>query len=125
MKTTKSTDMKTVTQAKRATDKTAVVTVDHGDVLYRLTEKTGLIRSGDTLQTPKKGLGAEWRKAGHKAPSVRHNAIAALAAVANSHGIIAESDALQALKSVSLGTGTPRSFIRAFVANGYLAVVAE
>ena len=77
-----------------------------------------------TLQAPSKGLGLAWRAAGHKAPNTRASALAAIqAAYPNGCTIEEAVSALQAAKlgGLNLGSGTPRSYVKAFVANGYLA----
>lgn len=85
-------------------------------------------RPGLTLQRPAKGLGRGWRAPGHKAPSLRHNALAALAAVAEEDEagalFITYEQALKVFKALHdeglLGSGTPRSYWTAFVAEGHL-----
>src|SRR3546814_8171404 len=52
-------------------------------------------------------------------PNLRHGAIQAIVQ-AGKDGVVTEEAALAALKSVPLGSGTPRSFLVAFAACGYL-----
>ena len=81
-------------------------------------------KAPNTLQAPSKGLGLAWRAAGHKAPNTRCYALAAIQA-AHPNGCTMEQ-AVSALSAaakagLNLGSGTPRSYVKAFVANGYLA----
>lgn len=87
--------------------------------VFAVSEKAVVIAERETLQAPAKGLGKAWRQVGHKAPSLRHGAIQAIVK-ASKRGVITEEDALAALKAVPLGSGTPRSFFKAFVEQGYL-----
>jgi hypothetical protein len=69
--------------------------------------------------------GPAWRAANYRAPNTRAGALAAIASAANGQPITAEAAqaALAAAKlaGLNLGTGTPRSYVKAFVKNGYLA----
>ena len=80
---------------------------------------------GNTLQTPAKGLGMGWRTAGHTAPNTRAGALATIHAASNGQPFTqAQAVAwLQAAKAagLNLGSGTPGSYAKAFVANGYFA----
>jgi hypothetical protein len=87
---------------------------------YTITEKAQIVADRVTLQRPAPGMGKAWRTAGYKAPSLRHQAIAAIAAAANGQPFTAEQ-AMAALGGVPLGSGTPNSFVKAFIACGYLA----
>ena len=79
---------------------------------------------GTTLQAPTKGLGLAWRAAGYMAPNTRAYALAAIKAAYPTGCTVAQAvGALQAAKTagLNLGSGTPNSYVKAFVANGYLA----
>lgn len=89
---------------------------------YTISAKAQIVADRVTLQRPAPGLGKAWRTAGYKAPSLRHQAIAAIATAANGQPFTAEQ-AMAALKGVALGSGTPNSFVKAFIACGYLAPV--
>lgn len=89
---------------------------------YTISAKAQVVADRVTLQRPAPGLGKAWRAAGYKAPSLRHQAIAAIATAANGQPFTAEQ-AMAALKGVALGSGTPNSFVKAFIACGYLAPV--
>ena len=81
-------------------------------------------KAPSTLQAPSKGLGLAWRAAGHKAPNTRCYALAAIQA-AYPNGCTMEQAVtalgVAAKAGLNLGSGTPRSYVKAFVANGYLA----
>lgn len=87
--------------------------------MYAIAPKAAAIAARNTLQAPTKGLGAAWRQANYRAPSLRNGAITALVQAAN-NGVVTQQAALAALQSVPLGSGTPRSFLVAFVKAGYL-----
>src|SRR3546814_9366121 len=91
---------------------------------YTVSEKAQAIVDRATLQAPSKGLGKGWRQPGYKAPNLRHGAIQAIVQASN-NGTITAAAALAALGSVPLGSGTPRSFLVAFAACGYLVPVAS
>ena len=77
-----------------------------------------------TLQAPSKGLGLAWRNANHTAPNTRASALAAIQAAHPEGCTMGQAvAALQAAKlaGLNLGSGTPRSYVKAFVADGYLA----
>lgn len=79
-----------------------------------------------TLQAPGRahGLGTLWRTAGHKAPNTRAIALATIQAAAGGKPFNV-SQALVALGTIKaqLGSGTPNSYVKAFIANGYFAPV--
>jgi 2-hydroxychromene-2-carboxylate isomerase len=110
-------------QARRKTQAAPVV-----ELLTLNAKAAELAKLGDqaglTLQAPAKGLGLAWRNAQHKAPNTRARALAAIQA-AHPEGCTMELAiaALQAAKQngLNLGSGTPRSYVKAFMANGYLA----
>lgn len=80
--------------------------------------------AGNTLQTPEKGLGRAWRQAGYTASNTRVGALATvLAACGESFTAEQAQAALTAAKKdgLNLGTGTPRSYVAAFIKNGYFA----
>jgi hypothetical protein len=99
--------------------------------VYTLNEKAmgmaELVIGTNTLQTPAgQKLGREWRKAGHTAPNTR---VAALAMVLAECGTEFTAEQAQAAltagkaSGLNLGTGTPRSYVAAFVKNGYFAAI--
>lgn len=89
---------------------------------YTVSEKAQIVADRVTLQRPAPGMGKAWRAAGYKAPSLRHQAIAAIATATKGKPFTTEQ-AMAALKDVALGSGTPNSFVKAFIACGYLAPV--
>ena len=89
---------------------------------YTITEKAQIVADRVTLQRSAPGMGKAWRTAGYKAPSLRHQAIAAIATATKGKPFTAEQ-AMDALAGVALGSGTPNSFVKAFIACGYLAQV--
>lgn len=101
---------------------TTTATTTTAAATYTISAKAQVVADRVTLQRPAPGLGKAWRTAGYKAPSLRHQAIAAIAAAANGKPFTAEQ-AMAALKGVALGSGTPNSFVKAFIACGYLAPV--
>ena len=80
---------------------------------------------GNTLQRPAPGLGMAWRTAGHTAPNTRAGALAVVLAASNGQPFTqAQAQQwLQAAKAsgLNLGSGTPGSYAKAFVGNGYFA----
>lgn len=101
-----------------------------GAPTYSLNEKAQLLadqgaNAGPTLQRSAPGFGVAWRANGKTAPNTRAQALAAIAALAP--GFTAE-EAQKALaemhKAGVLGSGTPRSYVAAFIKNGYF-VAAE
>lgn len=94
-------------------------------VTYSITAKAQLIAPHLTLQrgctVP---VGPNWRANGHKATNTRALAIQALAALGSTFTHAQAVSALLPLKQQALlGSGTPASYLRAFVASGYLAQV--
>lgn len=97
--------------------------------LYALNAKAAALAAagaaaGKTLQAPSKGLGLAWRVAGYTAPNTRALALAVVAALGDTFTVEQAQAALQAAKAagtLNLGSGTPGSYCKAFVANGYFA----
>ena len=97
--------------------------------LYTLSAKAQALATattpGNTLQRPAAGLGMAWRTAGHTAPNTRAGALAVVLAASNGQPFTqAQAQAwLQAAKAegLNLGSGTPGSYAKAFVGNGYFA----
>lgn len=98
---------------------------------YVLGEKAAALVAAEqvkaTLQAPTKGLGREWRAPGYTAANTRVGALAAVLAYAGER--FTAEQAQQALikaktEGLNLGTGSPRSYVVAFVKNGYFAPVA-
>jgi hypothetical protein len=98
--------------------------------VYTLNEKAAamaaLVVGMPTLQTPAKGLGRAWRTAGYQAPNTRVAALAAILAECNdvftaetAQAVLTEAKA----NGLNLGTGTPRSYVAAFVKNGYFTAI--
>jgi len=85
--------------------------------------------AGATLQAPSKGLGQAWRQAGYKAPNTRAIALNALQAHYPSGFTFAQAVACLQVGvkagAINLGSGTPNSYCKAFVANGYFTELAE
>ena len=112
----------------RAKKQDQAVTVPAVELLNLNAKASELAKLGadaaHTLQAPSKGLGLAWRNAKHTAPNTRASALAAIQA-AHPEGCTMEQAiaALQAAKlgGLNLGSGTPRSYVKAFMANGYLA----
>ena len=100
----------------------ATTTTTTAAATYTISAKAQTIANNVTLQRPAPGMGKAWRAAGYKAPSLRHQAITAIATATNGKPFTAEQ-AMAALKGVALGSGTPNSFVKAFIACGYLAPV--
>ena len=71
-----------------------------------------------TLQAPAKGLGMGWRNAKHTAPNTRAHALAVLPEQFTLEQAVALLDAARK-EGLNLGSGTPRSYCKAFVVNGY------
>jgi hypothetical protein len=93
--------------------------------LFTLNDKASALAAVDaasaTLQTPEKGLGREWRKAQYTAPNTRVGALRVLADVVPCTAEAAQAALAKAkAEGLNLGTGTPRSYVVAFVKNGYL-----
>lgn len=91
---------------------------------YSITTKAALIAPHLTLQrgctVP---VGPNWRNNGHKATNTRAIVIAQLASLCGqSFTHVQAVAALAPLKAQAiLGSGTPASYLRAFVKSGYLA----
>lgn len=102
---------------------TAVV----GAGCYSITTKAQAIAPHLTLQrgctVP---VGVHWRANGHKATNTRLLVIEALYEIAGEDGEFTHAQAMAALKPLKdgafLGSGTPASYLRAFVKSGYLEV---
>lgn len=81
-----------------------------------------------TLQytQPKHGLGMAWRQPQHKAPNTRHGVIMALVAAfgAKPFSLLQAQQAIKAA-GCPLNSGTPASYCKAFVANGYFVAVPQ
>ena len=100
-------------------------------VMYTLNEKAVALaalglQAGPTLQAPPgEKLGAAWRAPKYTASNTRAGALAAILAATQDGAISAlgAQNALQDAKKdgLNLGTGTPRSYVKAFIANGYLS----
>lgn len=91
---------------------------------YLFTELTERVEGKNTLQRRAKGDGKEWRKHGKIDTSIRYQALAALAEVADEEGFISKEAALEALKGVNLGCSSPATRLAKFVRSGHLEVVA-
>jgi hypothetical protein len=96
--------------------------------VYTLNEKAQamaeLVIGTPTLQTPAKGLGRAWRAAGHTAPNTRVAALAAILASTDGQFTAEKAQAVltaEKAAGLNLGTGTPRSYVAAFIKNGYFA----
>jgi hypothetical protein len=80
--------------------------------------------AANTLQRSAPGFGAAWRAHGAQRPNTRAQALAAIGAL---KAPFTAQDARSALVSLHkkgiLGSGTPRSYVVAFVKNGYLVPV--
>lgn len=73
-----------------------------------------------TLQRSAPGFGVAWRANGKTAPNTRAQALAAIAALAPGFTAEAAQKALAEMhKAGILGSGTPRSYVAAFIKNGY------
>jgi len=95
-------------------------------VRFTLNEKAMTLASQEigaaTLQTPDKGLGKAWRTAGFTRPNTRVAALATVLATCGEEFSAADAEAaLRAAKAdgLNLGTGSPRSYVVAFIKNGY------
>ena len=106
----------------------APATVPAGQVAYTIGAKAVVITGRLTNQ---RGCtvalkGTTWLEQGHKAPNTRHIVINVLAALGGTFTHEQAVAALAPLKAdATLGSGTPASYIRAFVKCGYLVPVAE
>jgi hypothetical protein len=92
--------------------------------LYGLNAKAAALAAagtaaGNTLQRPAPGLGMAWRQPKHTAPNTR---AVALATLVQAHGAtFSHTQALATLATIKpvLGAGSPASYIKAFIKNGY------
>jgi hypothetical protein len=96
-------------------------------VLFTLNDKARAMAEleigGPTLQTPGKGLGKGWRLAGYTQPNTRVAALAAILATCGDKFTAPDAEAALASakkEGLNLGTGSPRSYVVAFIKNGYL-----
>lgn len=96
-----------------------------GAPTYVLSEKAAALAAAgaaakDTRQRTAPGFGLAWRAHGKDAPNTRAQALAAIAAIGAPCTAAQAATALTALhKAGVLGSGTPRSYVVAFVKNGY------
>jgi hypothetical protein len=94
---------------------------------YSLSAKAAALASqgsaaGATLQRPAAGLGMAWRAPRHKGINTRAMALAAvLEACGDKFTAEQAHKALTAAKAngLHLGAGSPTSYVKAFIANGY------
>lgn len=101
--------------------------------MYTLNAKAAALATagataGKTLQAPSKGLGLQWRASGYTAPNTRALALGVVAALGTQFTLAQAQAALQASKAagtLNLGSGTPGSYCKAFVANGYFAPCSQ
>lgn len=112
--------MKTASKAKTAPVATVVEApaVTSTNAAYQLAGKAASDRA--TLQAgAKTGLGKGWRAAATAKPNSRLTALATLQALGDT---FTEAEAMAALATVKadLGSGTPRSYYKAFLACGYI-----
>lgn len=93
-----------------------------GGVTYSITTKAQAIAPHLTLQRGcTVAVGAHWRNNGHKATNTRAVVITTLAALGTTFTHAQAVAALAPLKAAAiLGSGTPASYLRAFVKSGYL-----
>lgn len=94
--------------------------------LYTIAPKAKIVANHLTLQrgctVP---VGAQWRANGHKAPNTRHVALSALMELGSAFTLDDAAKALKPLKDQALlGSGTPASYLKAFIKSGYLVEVA-
>lgn len=92
---------------------------------YVLSSKAQAVRTQATLQGAHLKAGKDWRKAGFTAVNTRVAVVDTLAALQElTECAFTMSQALSALAELHaakhLGSGTPRSYVKAFIANGYL-----
>lgn len=94
--------------------------------MYTITAKAKIVAPHLTLQRGcTVAVGAQWRANGHKAPNTRHEALSAIAAIGSTFTLEAAAAALKPLKDAAiLGSGTPASYLKAFIKAGYIAEVA-
>lgn len=77
--------------------------------------------ASNTLQRSAPGFGVAWRQNAKSAPNTRAQALAAIAEVAPCPLAQAQAALVPLQAAGILGSGTPRSYVAAFVKNGYLA----
>ena len=76
--------------------------------------------AGLTLQRSAPGFGVAWRANGKTAPNTRAQALAAIGAIDAPFTAEEAQKALAEMhKAGILGSGTPRSYVAAFIKNGY------
>lgn len=101
-----------------------------GAPTYRMNEKALTLAAqgagaGLTLQRSAPGFGVAWRANGKTAPNTRAQALAAIGSLGSSPEVarFTAEEAQKALtemhKAGILGSGTPRSYVAAFIKNGY------
>jgi hypothetical protein len=96
-----------------------------GAPTYSLNEKAQLLaaqgaNAGPTLQRSAPGFGVAWRANGKTAPNTRAQALAAIGAIGAPFTAEEAQKALAEMhKAGILGSGTPRSYVAAFIKNGY------
>lgn len=104
---------------------TAVVVAPAAQLTYTLNPAAMALaalgnQAANTLQRSAKGQGKAWRTTGKAAPNTRAVACAALATLATPFTFVQATAALAALHAAgTLGSGTPNSYCKAFVQNGY------
>lgn len=82
--------------------------------------------AANTLQRTTTGLGKAWRTAAKRAPNTRAQALAAIAAAPQPVTLNAAKAALQPLHVAGvLGSGTPGSYVAAFIKCGYMVPTAS
>lgn len=119
--TTKTTKTEAKTEAKTLETLTGVFACQ-----LSVTEKAKVVTQRQTLQAggvPTK-LGRGWHKGCKPATNSRHTALAALAKLPQPFSLEQGMQALAALPKSALGSGSPRSYLSAFVQQGYLSAVA-
>ena len=81
--------------------------------------------AANTLQAPQKGLGMAWRVPGYKATNTRALALATILAACGEEFTADQAqralDAAKKAGTLNLGSGTPNSYVKAFLGNGYFA----
>jgi hypothetical protein len=92
--------------------------------MYAITAKAKVIAPHLTLQRGcTVAVGAHWRNNGHKATNTRAIVIETLASLGETFTRDQALSVLAPLKAAAiLGSGTPASYIAAFVKSGYLEV---
>ena len=89
--------------------------------LLAVTEKGAAVaaKTGNTLQRPDPDAkyGRDWRVPGTTRPNTRAAALDEL----KLQGSFTFEEGMAVLKGLPLGSGTPRSYLKAFIASGYVA----